>query len=402
MRTGARARAARSRCSMSLDADVRPRQRRARRLGPGPRERLSVHARRLRDLDGLLLRRGTAARAAVRGRREGRRSRGAAGTRSRSRRWTAAASCARKRWICSSRPTAPKRATWRSARWRPPACTSAAASRRRSCRRSRAGTFLDAFRAKEPLADFVATIPVAVILNPEAGLARRRGARQRRRVARYDLRAISTARPPRPYNPDSALRRWNVPIGVPWGACALVFFCSAFLVRPVFAQQTGSISGKVTDTQRRRAPWRHRGSSLHGASRPARHGDRLATARISSRRCRRATTRSRSRSSGMQTVTRQGAGAARRNHDRRRHAAARAASPRAVTVTAESPMIDKTSAAITSGISNDADQEPAGRPAISRSDQADPRRAVHAGPGRAARARAAAARTTSTTSTAST
>jgi glucokinase len=32
------------------------------------------------------------------------------------------------------------------------------------------GTFLDAFRAKEPLADFVATIPVAVILNPEAGL----------------------------------------------------------------------------------------------------------------------------------------------------------------------------------------------------------------------------------------
>ena len=32
------------------------------------------------------------------------------------------------------------------------------------------GLFLDAFRAKEPLADFVATIPVAVILNAEAGL----------------------------------------------------------------------------------------------------------------------------------------------------------------------------------------------------------------------------------------
>jgi len=32
------------------------------------------------------------------------------------------------------------------------------------------GLFLDAFRAKEPLADFVATIPVAVILNSEAGL----------------------------------------------------------------------------------------------------------------------------------------------------------------------------------------------------------------------------------------
>ena len=32
------------------------------------------------------------------------------------------------------------------------------------------GMFLDAFRAKEPMADFVATIPVAVILNPDAGL----------------------------------------------------------------------------------------------------------------------------------------------------------------------------------------------------------------------------------------
>jgi glucokinase len=32
------------------------------------------------------------------------------------------------------------------------------------------GLFLDAFRAKEPLGDFVATIPVAVILNAEAGL----------------------------------------------------------------------------------------------------------------------------------------------------------------------------------------------------------------------------------------
>jgi glucokinase len=32
------------------------------------------------------------------------------------------------------------------------------------------GLFLDAFRAKEPMADFVATIPIAVILNPDAGL----------------------------------------------------------------------------------------------------------------------------------------------------------------------------------------------------------------------------------------
>jgi glucokinase len=34
----------------------------------------------------------------------------------------------------------------------------------------REGAFIDAFRAKEPMADFVATIPVAVILNDEAGL----------------------------------------------------------------------------------------------------------------------------------------------------------------------------------------------------------------------------------------
>lgn len=32
------------------------------------------------------------------------------------------------------------------------------------------GLFLDAFRAKEPMADLVATIPVAVILNPDSGL----------------------------------------------------------------------------------------------------------------------------------------------------------------------------------------------------------------------------------------
>jgi glucokinase len=32
------------------------------------------------------------------------------------------------------------------------------------------GAFVDAFRAKDPMADFVASFPVAVILNPEAGL----------------------------------------------------------------------------------------------------------------------------------------------------------------------------------------------------------------------------------------
>ena len=32
------------------------------------------------------------------------------------------------------------------------------------------GLFLEAFRAKEPMADLVATIPVSVILNPDSGL----------------------------------------------------------------------------------------------------------------------------------------------------------------------------------------------------------------------------------------
>jgi glucokinase len=34
----------------------------------------------------------------------------------------------------------------------------------------RSGTFLDAFRSKDPMADLVATIPIAVILNADAGL----------------------------------------------------------------------------------------------------------------------------------------------------------------------------------------------------------------------------------------
>src|SRR6476620_11020695 len=39
-----------------------------------------------------------------------------------------------------------------------------------------------------------------------------------------------------------------------WGACTLVFICHAFFTNPVFAQQTGSISGKVTDTQNAMLP----------------------------------------------------------------------------------------------------------------------------------------------------
>ena len=32
------------------------------------------------------------------------------------------------------------------------------------------GLFMEAFRAKEPMADLIATIPVSVILNPDSGL----------------------------------------------------------------------------------------------------------------------------------------------------------------------------------------------------------------------------------------
>ena len=47
---------------------------------------------------------------------------------------------------------------------------SAAVSRRKILPALQSGLFLDAFRAKEPMADYVAAIPVAVILNPDAGL----------------------------------------------------------------------------------------------------------------------------------------------------------------------------------------------------------------------------------------
>ena len=58
-----------------------------------------------------------------------------------SRRARAAARTAWRRSTCSSRRMVRKRATWRCARSRPPACISAAASRPRSCRRSSQGCF---------------------------------------------------------------------------------------------------------------------------------------------------------------------------------------------------------------------------------------------------------------------
>ena len=86
------------------------------------------------------------------------------------RRWTDAASCAPKRSICSSRPTAQRPATWRSATVATAGVYVGGGIAPKILPALEGGTFLDAFRSKAPLADFVATIPVAVILNPEAGL----------------------------------------------------------------------------------------------------------------------------------------------------------------------------------------------------------------------------------------
>ncbi len=119
-----------------------------------------------------------------------------------------------------------------------------------------------------------------------------------------------------------------------------------------------------------------------GSARPARHGDRLATA----------TYQLPALPPGDYTVTfsldrhADGDATGRRSSSAKTTAGDATMTLAGVTEDghgdgAESPMIDKNSAAITSGLSNDQHQEPAGRHAVSRSDQADPRRAVHAGPG---------------------
>jgi Carboxypeptidase regulatory-like domain len=136
-----------------------------------------------------------------------------------------------------------------------------------------------------------------------------------------------------------------------WGVACLVFIFHAFVITPVFAQQTGSISGKVTDAQNAVLPGvtvEARSAVLPGPrdtvtggdgtyQLPALPpGDYTLTFTLD----------------GMQTLTRQlqvqlgetTTGDA---------TMSLAGVTEAVTVTAASPMIDKTSAAITSGLSND-------------------------------------------------
>ena len=131
------------------------------------------------------------------------------------------------------------------------ASTSAAASRRRSCRRSRPGR---SSTPSAPRADggLVATIPVSVILNPDAGLL---GA------AVHAAAPRSSPEQRRPSCQHPACRQTGLPHGPIVHICveAEPAFptCCSIRVRWAYAwrsrrrplaQQTGSISGKVADT----------------------------------------------------------------------------------------------------------------------------------------------------------
>ena len=181
-----------------------------------------------------------------------------------------------------------------------------------------------------------------------------------------------------------------------------VLCCLASLARPASAQQTGSISGKAVDTGGGVLPGVTVEARVRRAAGPARDRPPGAPASIQLPAL----------PPGKYTVTftlsgdadgdAQGAGPAVAGHRRRRGAWRRRACRETVNVTASATLIDKETASITSGLSNEQISRPAGRAGISRPDPADSGGAVHAGHRPAARAPAAAARTTSTSSTAST
>ena len=179
-----------------------------------------------------------------------------------------------------------------------------------------------------------------------------------------------------------------------------VLFLSLLAAVPAAAQQTGAMSGKVTDTS---------GGVLPGVTVEAR-SDVLPSPRVTVTE---ASGEYRLPAlppgnytvtftlSGMQTVTRQAqvqlgqdtvvdARSASRRVSETRNVTATVSLHRARFGVAQERRVER------------ADHVAAGRAGISRSAQADSRRAVLAGRGRAGRAPAAAARTTSTTSTAST
>ncbi len=174
---------------------------------------------------------------------------------------------------------------------------------------------------------------------------------------------------------------------------------SSFPPHPLIAQQTGSISGRVTATD---------GSLLPGVTVEAR-SDVLPGPRVTvtgaNGEYRLPALPPGSYTvkfdlSGMQSVTRKAQ--VQLAQDVVADATLGPGITENVTVTAESSIIDKDSASIASALSND---QILGLPAgagVPRPAEAHPRRAVHAGHDPRSERRAAAVRTTSTSSTAST
>ena len=181
-----------------------------------------------------------------------------------------------------------------------------------------------------------------------------------------------------------------------------VLFLSLLAAVPAAAQQTGAISGKVTDTERRRAAGRDGRSALRRAAVAARHGHRrqrrvpaagAAAGQLHGRR---------SRSRACRRVTRQAQVQLGAGHGRRRRARRPGRQPRRSNVTATASLIDKDSATIKSGVSNEQIMALPVGAGIPRPAEADSRACSTRRTRCAARAPAAAARTTSTSSTAST
>ena len=109
-------------------------------------------------------------RAACRGHWAGHRSPRCPRRRHGRRRSAGAANSARKRSRCSSTPTAPKPATSRCASMATAGVYVGGGIAPKILPALSAGGFMEAFADKEPMVDWLRTLPVMVILNPAAGL----------------------------------------------------------------------------------------------------------------------------------------------------------------------------------------------------------------------------------------
>ena len=106
------------------------------------------------------------------------------------------------------------------------------------------------------------------------------------------LRPVSTVQSPTPYNPRFRSQEVEVPRLVSlWSVCVLVFFCSALFVSSGVRPADRIDQGKVTDTSGAVLPGVTVEARSDRPARPARRRSPPATAPISCRRCRRATTR---------------------------------------------------------------------------------------------------------------